>query len=77
MKIKIKIKKKKKRERVKEGKKKSRLNFTFEFLFKYLIAVHPLIQLYEISYFWIGNIKAKNQFFSVLNYSNSIILHAR
>ena len=31
----------------------------------------------EINYFWIGNIKAKNQFLSELNYSNSIILHSR
>ena len=31
----------------------------------------------DINYFWIGNIKAKNQFLSELNYSNSIILHSR
>ena len=31
----------------------------------------------EINYFWIGNIKAKNQFLSELNYSNSMILHSR
>ena len=31
----------------------------------------------EINYFWTGNIKAKHQFLSDLNYSNSIILHSR
>ena len=30
----------------------------------------------EINYFWIGNIKAKNQFLSETNYSNSIILYS-
>ena len=31
----------------------------------------------EINYFWIENIKVKNQFLFELNYSNSIILHSR
>ena len=29
------------------------------------------------NYFWIGNIKAKNQFLFELIYTNSIILHSR
>ena len=45
--------------------------------FRTTIKKKPLSMTNEINYFWIGNIKAKDQFLSELYYSNSIILHSR
>ena len=45
--------------------------------FRTTIQEKLLSMVNEINYFWIGNIKAKKQFLTELNYSNSIIFHSR